>query len=109
VGKFLLTEIKLFLLDEPTRGIDVGAKAEIYSLVGQLARNGTGFLLVSSEMPELLAVCDRIYVLCDGRLTGEFARAEFDQEALMEAATRFEDKLSNGQHGSQHTLEEAQL
>jgi ABC-type sugar transport system ATPase subunit len=91
IGKFLLTEIVLFLLDEPTRGIDVGAKAEIYHLVGQLAKNGTAFLLVSSEMPELLAVCDRIYVLCDGRLTGEFERSEFNQEAIMEAATRFEE------------------
>jgi ribose transport system ATP-binding protein len=89
IGKFLLSEIVLFLLDEPTRGIDVGAKAEIYQLVSQLAEAGTSFLLVSSEMPELLAVCDRIYVLCDGRLTGHFARHEFDQEAIMEAATRF--------------------
>ncbi len=92
IGKFLLTEITLFLLDEPTRGIDVGAKAEIYQLVGELAREGTSFLLVSSEMPELIAVCDRIYVLCDGRVTGEFARAEFEQEAIMEAATRFVDE-----------------
>ena len=92
IGKFLLSDISLFLLDEPTRGIDVGAKAEIYQLVGQLASNGTAFLLVSSEMPELLAVCDRIYVLCDGRLTGEFERNAFDQEAIMEAATRFADK-----------------
>ena len=91
VGKFLLSRIVLFLLDEPTRGIDVGAKAEIYQLVGELAQEGTSFLLVSSEMPELLAVCDRIYVLCDGRLTGEFERAAFDQEAIMEAATRFAD------------------
>jgi ABC-type sugar transport system ATPase subunit len=92
IGKFLLTEIVLFLLDEPTRGIDVGAKAEIYQLVGELARAGTSFLLVSSEMPELLAVCDRIYVLCDGRLTGTFERGAFDQEAIMEAATRFLDE-----------------
>jgi ABC-type sugar transport system ATPase subunit len=92
IGKFLLSEIVLFLLDEPTRGIDVGAKAEIYQLVGELAGEGTSFLLVSSEMPELLAVCDRIYVLCDGRLTGEFGRDEFDQEAIMEAATRFIDE-----------------
>lgn len=96
IGKFLLSEIVLFLLDEPTRGIDVGAKAEIYSLVGQLAQNGTAFLLVSSEMPELLAVCDRIYVLCDGRLTGEFSREAFDQETIMEAATRFIEKMNNG-------------
>jgi ribose transport system ATP-binding protein len=93
LGKFLLSEIVLFLLDEPTRGIDVGAKAEIYHLVGQLAQKGTGFLVVSSELPELLAVCDRIYVLCDGRLTGEFARSAFDQEAVMEAATRFTDSI----------------
>ena len=97
VGKFLLTDIKLFLLDEPTRGIDVGAKAEIYALVGQLARNGTAFLLVSSELPELMAVCDRIYVLCDGRPTGEFTRDHFDQEAIMEAATRFVDKANHAQ------------
>ncbi|MBN1963538.1 MAG: sugar ABC transporter ATP-binding protein, partial [Anaerolineae bacterium] len=95
IGKFLLTDIKLFLLDEPTRGIDVGAKAEIYELVGQLASQGTAFLLVSSELLELLAVCDRIYVLCDGRLTGEFTREAFDQETIMEAATRFIDKTNN--------------
>ncbi len=95
IGKFLLSEIVLFLLDEPTRGIDVGAKAEIYHLVGELAQNGAAFLLVSSEMPELLAVCDRIYVLCNGRLTGEFQRDSFDQEAIMEAATRFSDKRSD--------------
>jgi ABC-type sugar transport system ATPase subunit len=91
IGKFLLSEIVLFLLDEPTRGIDVGAKAEIYHLVGELAQAGTSFLLVSSEMPELLAVCDRIVVLCDGRLTGVFERASFDPVAIMEAATRFID------------------
>jgi ABC-type sugar transport system ATPase subunit len=93
VAKFLLANIKLFLLDEPTRGIDVGAKAEVYTLVGQLAKQGTAFLLVSSELPELLAVCDRLYVLCDGRVTAEFKRDEFDQTAIMEAATRFADKL----------------
>ena len=96
IGKFLLSHINLLLLDEPTRGVDVGAKAEIYNLVAQLAQNGTAFLLVSSEMPELLAVCDRIYVLCDGRLTGEFARQAFNQEAIMEAATRFVNKTANG-------------
>ena len=104
IGKFLLTEIILFLLDEPTRGIDVGAKAEIYHLVGQLARNGTAFLLVSSEMPELLAVCDRIYVLCEGRLTGEFSRDAFDQEAIMEAATRFIEKVNHNDSPEEVTL-----
>lgn len=95
LGKFMLTDIELFLLDEPTRGIDVGAKAEIYSLVSQMAKQGIAFLIVSSEMPELLAVCDRIYVLCEGRLTGEFQREEFDQEAIMEAATRFIEKVQH--------------
>jgi ABC-type sugar transport system ATPase subunit len=104
IGKFLLSEIVLFLLDEPTRGIDVGAKAEIYHLVGQLAKNGTAFLVVSSEMPELLAVCDRIYVLCDGRLTGEFSRESFDQETIMEAATRFIEKVNNGNHVEERPL-----
>ncbi|WP_238625408.1 sugar ABC transporter ATP-binding protein [Aggregatilinea lenta] len=94
IAKFLLANIKLFLLDEPTRGIDVGAKAEVYHLIGELAQQGTGFLLVSSELPELLAICDRIVVLCDGRLTGEFAREHFDQAAIMEAATRFTDTES---------------
>lgn len=97
IAKFLMAHIKLFLLDEPTRGIDVGAKAEVYNLIGELAKQGTGFLLVSSELPELLAVSDRIYVLCDGRLTAEFARGEFDQTAIMEAATRF----TNGNHDDQ--------
>jgi ABC-type sugar transport system ATPase subunit len=103
VGKFLLTEIVLFLLDEPTRGIDVGAKAEIYHLVGKLAEDGTAFLLVSSELPELLAVCDRIYVLCDGRLTGLFERESFDPVAIMEAATRFidEDRSPAGRPATQ--------
>ena len=89
LGKFLLTDTKLLLLDEPTRGVDVGAKAEIYDLVGALAKKGMTFLVVSSELPELLAICDRIYVLCDGSVTGEFSREHFNQEAIMEAATAF--------------------
>ncbi len=94
IAKFLLANIKLLLLDEPTRGIDVGAKAEVYHLVSELAQQGAAFLLVSSELPELLAVCDRIYVLCEGRVTGEFDRASFDQAAIMEAATQFVEKIS---------------
>ncbi len=96
LGRFLLTEIVLFLMDEPTRGIDVGAKAEIFALMGRLAAEGTGFLLVSSEMPELLAVCDRIYVLCEGRVTAELDRVAFDPEVIMEAATRFTDRVGAG-------------
>jgi ABC-type sugar transport system ATPase subunit len=88
-GKYLIREMKCFLLDEPTRGVDVGAKAEIYQLVGGLAKAGKAFLVVSSELQELLAICDRIYVLCDGRITDHLPRDAFDQERIMDAATRF--------------------
>ncbi len=87
LAKCLLTEPRIFLLDEPTRGIDVGAKAEIYTLVSRLARDGAAVLMASSELPEILAMCDRVLVLCEGELTGEFSRAEATQERIMEAAT----------------------
>ena len=87
LAKCLLTEPKVLLLDEPTRGIDVGAKAEIYALISQLAQQGAGILMASSEMPELLAMCDRILVLCEGTLTATLARADATQEKIMEAAT----------------------
>jgi ABC-type sugar transport system ATPase subunit len=88
ISKFLLTKPDVLLLDEPTRGIDVGAKSQIYQLVDQLARQGCAFIIASSEMPELLAVCDRILVLCEGRITGEFTRAEATQEKILDAATQ---------------------
>ncbi len=89
IGKFLLTRPDILLLDEHTRGIDVGAKSQIYQLVDQLSQQGTSFVMASSEMPELLAVCDRILVLCEGRVTGEFTHAEATQEKILDAATRF--------------------
>ena len=88
IGRWLLTQPKVLLLDDPTRGIDVGAKAELYRLMDQLCREGLGIILTSSELPELLTVCDRILVLSEGRLTGEFNRAEATEEKIMEAATR---------------------
>ena len=90
LAKCLLTEPALLLLDEPTRGIDVGAKAEIYGLISQLSRRGTGILMASSEIPELLAMCDRILVLCEGRLTAELSKDEVSQVKIMEAATRIQ-------------------
>jgi ABC-type sugar transport system ATPase subunit len=78
----------VLLLDDPTRGVDVGAKAEFYRLVEQLCRDGLSVVVTSSELPELLALCDRILVLCEGRLTGQFDRAEATEAAIMEAATR---------------------
>jgi ribose transport system ATP-binding protein len=87
LAKSLLTRPQVLLLDEPTRGIDIGAKAEIYSLMSQLAQDGTAIVMASSELPELLAMCDRILVLCEGRLTAVLSRDEATQERIMEAAT----------------------
>ncbi len=92
IARWLLVEPKLLLLDEPTRGIDVGAKSEIYQLIRRLAGQGRAILMTSSELPELLAVADRILVLCEGRLTAIIPRAEATEEAIMHAATRFLDK-----------------
>lgn len=87
LAKSLLTRPSLLLLDEPTRGIDIGAKAEIYGLVSRLAQQGTGVLMASSELPELLAMCDRILVLGEGRLVTILDAASTDQTEIMEAAT----------------------
>jgi ABC-type sugar transport system ATPase subunit len=87
IGRWLLTQPKVLLLDDPTRGVDVGAKAELYRLMHQLCRDGLGIIVTSSELPELLTLCDRILVLCEGRLTGEFARHEATEQRIMEAAT----------------------
>ena len=87
LAKSLLTRPQVLLLDEPTRGIDIGAKAEIYGLISRLAQDGAAIVMASSELPELLAMCDRILVLCDGRLTADLTRAEATQERIMEAAT----------------------
>ncbi len=86
LSKWLVTKPKALLLDEPTRGIDVNAKREIYALINDLARTGLGVLLASSEMPEILAIADRIIVLAEGRVTGEFSRREASEEVLLKAA-----------------------
>lgn len=86
VGKWLGTTPSLLVLDEPTRGIDIGAKAEMFKIIGDLVEQGLGIILISSEMPELLALCDRIVVMSKGEVTGRFNREEFDQEAILAAA-----------------------
>jgi D-xylose transport system ATP-binding protein len=86
LGKALMTEPHVVMLDEPTRGIDVGAKVEIYELINRLTAEGKAVLLVSSELPELMGLSDRIIMLAAGRSGGEFARAEFTQEKLLAAA-----------------------
>lgn len=86
IGKALLTRPKVVMLDEPTRGIDVGAKIEIYELINRLTAEGCAVLLVSSELPELIGMSDRIMMLNEGRVGGSFTRAEASQEKLMQAA-----------------------
>lgn len=87
LGRWLLTHPRILLLDDPTRGIDVGAKAELYQLIDRLCRQGMGVLLTSSELPELLTLSDRILVLAEGRLTAEFAGADATEHRILEAAT----------------------
>jgi putative multiple sugar transport system ATP-binding protein len=85
LSKWLFTNPEVLILDEPTRGIDVGAKYEIYSIVNDAVAAGKCVLMISSEMPELLGTCDRIYVMNEGRFVGEFTAAEATQELIMGA------------------------
>ncbi|MEU4241865.1 multiple monosaccharide ABC transporter ATP-binding protein [Actinoplanes sp. NPDC026619] len=87
LSKWIFTDPDVLILDEPTRGIDVGAKYEIYTIINRLADEGKAVLLISSELPELLGLCDRIYTLSAGRITGEVPRAEATQEGLMTLMT----------------------
>jgi len=93
IGKWFARDSKVVLFDEPTRGIDVAAKVEIYNLMNQLKLQGIGVLFVSSEMPEILGISDRILVMCDGRITGELNAKEATQNKILELATRFESKV----------------
>ncbi|WP_318615875.1 xylose ABC transporter ATP-binding protein [Sporosarcina sp. YIM B06819] len=87
LSKWLLNDPKVLILDEPTRGIDVGAKYEIYKIINELANQGVGIVIVSSELPEVLGMSDRIIVMAEGKITGEFQRAEATQEKIMTCAT----------------------
>ncbi|MER6510509.1 multiple monosaccharide ABC transporter ATP-binding protein [Nonomuraea sp. NPDC001636] len=88
LSKWILTQPDVLILDEPTRGIDVGAKYEIYTIINRLADQGKAVLVISSELPELLGLCDRIYTLSEGRVTGEVPRREATQESLMHLMTK---------------------
>ncbi|WP_432171619.1 multiple monosaccharide ABC transporter ATP-binding protein [Streptomyces sp. 1222.5] len=88
LSKWIFAEPDVLILDEPTRGIDVGAKFEIYTVIDRLAAAGRAVVFISSELPELLGMCDRIYTMAAGRLTGEFSRAEASQESLMRQMTK---------------------
>jgi putative multiple sugar transport system ATP-binding protein len=94
LSKWLFANPELLILDEPTRGIDVGAKYEIYTIINKLADEGKGILVISSEMPELLGICDRIYVMNEGRIVGELAGSEASQEKIMRSIVRAEGKTA---------------
>lgn len=87
IAKWLCTQARVFIFDEPTRGIDVGAKVEVYRLLNELVTNGAIVIIISSELPEILGVCDRVLVIHEGKLTADMAREDTSQEKIMKAAT----------------------
>lgn len=101
VGKWLARDSRVVIFDEPTRGIDVGAKVEIYNLMNELKKQGIAVMFVSSEMPEVMGIADRIIVMCDGRITGEVMAKETTQNEILTLATTFEDKKINSQSGKE--------
>lgn len=88
LAKWMITDPEVFILDEPTRGIDVGAKYEIYKLITQIVKDGKGAIMVSSELPELIGMCDRIYVMAKGKIVGMLNRKDFSQENIMKLAVK---------------------
>ncbi len=88
IGRWLATSPKILILDEPTRGIDVGAKSEIYAIMNQLAKEGMSIIMISSEMPEIINMSDRVYVMCGGKVTGCLSHKEVTQEKIMELAAK---------------------
>jgi ribose transport system ATP-binding protein len=88
IGKWLTADTNILIFDEPTRGIDVGAKSEIYKLLNDLARQGKSIIMISSELPEILRMSHRVVVMCEGRITGEMDIAEATQEKIMTYATQ---------------------
>ena len=90
LGKWLMTEPSIFIIDEPTRGVDVGAKYEIYEIIDQIAARGTAVLFISSEIEELAGMCDRIIVMAQGEIQREFTRDMFQKDAILHAAFREE-------------------
>ena len=88
IGRWLATDPKILILDEPTRGVDVGAKAEIYSIMNELVKNGMSIIMISSELPEIINMSDRIYVMNDGRVTGCLDHESVTQEGIMQLAAK---------------------
>ena len=93
VGKWLARNSRVVIFDEPTRGIDVAAKVEIYNIMNKLKQQGIAVMFVSSEMPEVMGIADRVIVMCDGRITGEVMAQEATQDGILKMATDFEKKV----------------
>ena len=102
LSKWIFTEPDVLILDEPTRGIDVGAKYEIYMIINELASEGKSVIFISSELPEILGMSDRIYVMNEGRIVGEFARGEATQEGIMKCIMQSIGEGGNGNANGQH-------
>ena len=83
LSKWIFTDPEILILDEPTRGIDVGAKYEIYTIINKLADEGKSIMFISSELPEILGICDRVYVMNEGKIVGELSKEEASQESIM--------------------------
>jgi len=94
IAKWLLRDCDILFFDEPTRGIDVGAKSEIYKLLNTLAEQGKAIVMISSELPEILRMSHRILVMCEGRITGELAARDASQEKIMHLATQRDTLLT---------------
>ena len=92
LARWLHTNSKVIIFDEPTAGIDVGVKFEIYNLINKLVEQGIGVIVISSELPELIGISDRIVVMCEGRITGELDKIGFTQEKILDLATQTMEK-----------------
>ena len=92
LAKWMFAHPDVLILDEPTRGIDVGAKYEIYCIINDLVKEGKGVLMISSELPEILGMCDRVYVMNEGKIVAEMPRSEASQESIMSAILKTSDK-----------------
>jgi putative multiple sugar transport system ATP-binding protein len=90
LSKWIFAEPEVLFLDEPTRGIDVGAKYEIYTIINKLAEQGKCIVVISSELPEILGICDRIYIMNEGKMVGEMTREEASQESIMKCIMQSE-------------------
>ena len=99
LGKWIMSEPEVLMLDEPTRGIDVGAKYEIYQIINQLASEGKSIVMISSEMPELLGMCDRIYIVAGGEIAGELEKEKASQESIMKIIMTHQKRQKELQHG----------